>query len=262
MSLSHIRIIQSEALMIYVIRWTSIALTLVALTGCASTPAPAPGSDRPEVFRIEPLHPVDELLAAALAASPPEESGEFRDSDLVELVTLEPGIRLDIRYAGSDNFLSQPVYAQPRAFMQRPAAEALVRAHRALGAQGYGLLVHDAYRPWYVTKVFWDATPPAQHDFVADPAQGSRHNRGCAVDVTLFELASGKVIEMPSLYDEMTERSYPGYAGGSAQQRAHRDRLRQALEAEGFQVLETEWWHFDYQDWRQFRIQNLRFEDL
>jgi zinc D-Ala-D-Ala dipeptidase len=244
------------------IHWTLIALTLIALTGCASAPVPAPGSGLPEVFRIQPLRPVDELIVAALAASPPEESGEFRDSDLVELVALEPGIRLDIRYAGPDNFLSQPVYAQARAFMQRPAAEAVVRAHRALAAQGYGLLVHDAYRPWYVTKVFWDATPPAQHDFVADPAQGSRHNRGCAIDVTLFELASGKVVEMPSLYDEMTERSYPGYAGGSAQQRAHRDLLRRALEAEGFQVLETEWWHFDYQDWRRYRIQNLRFEDI
>lgn len=244
------------------IRWTLIALTLIALTGCVSAPAPAPGSDLPAVFRIQPLRPVDELIVAALAASPPEESGEFRDSDLVELVALEPGIRLDIRYAGADNFLSQPVYAQARAFLQRPAAEAIVRAHRALAAQGYGLLVHDAYRPWYVTKVFWDATPPAQHDFVADPAQGSRHNRGCAVDVTLFELASGKAIEMPSLYDEMTERSYPGYAGGSAQQRAHRDLLRHALEAEGFQVLETEWWHFDYQDWRLYRVQNRRFEDL
>jgi zinc D-Ala-D-Ala dipeptidase len=240
--------------------WISALLSLVALGGCATTPVP--GADRPEVFRIQPQRPVDELLVEALAASPPQESGEFRDSDLVELVTLEPGIRLDIRYAGSDNFLSQPIYAQARAFMQRPAAEAVVRAHRALAVEGYGLLVHDAYRPWYVTRVFWDATPPEQHDFVADPSQGSRHNRGCAVDVTLFELSSGRVVEMPSLYDEMTERSYPTFGGGSKQQRAHRDLLRRALEAEGFQVLDTEWWHFDYRDWRLYRIQNQRFEDL
>lgn len=242
--------------------WTVVGIALITLTGCVSAPMSDSGLDRPKVFRIQPLRPVDELLIQALAATPPDESGAFRDSDLVELVTLEPGLRLDIRYAGSDNFLSQPIYAQARAFMQRPAAEAVVRAHRALAIRGYGLLVHDAYRPWYVTKVFWDATPPDQHDFVADPNQGSRHNRGCAIDVTLYELASGKVIEMPSLYDEMSERSYPTYRGGNRQQRAHRDLLRQALEAEGFQVLVTEWWHFDYQDWRQYRIQNQRFEDL
>jgi D-alanyl-D-alanine dipeptidase len=242
--------------------WMTIPIALLALSGCTSGSMREPAADQAEVFRIQPLRPVDELLKEALAASPPPESGAFRDSDLVELVTLEPGIRLDIRYAGSDNFLSQPIYAQARAFLQRPAAEAVVRAHRALAALGYGLLVHDAYRPWYVTKVFWDATPPEQHDFVADPSQGSRHNRGCAVDVTLFDLASGAVIRMPGLYDEMTERSYPTYTGGTAQQRAHRDLLRRTLEAQGFTVLETEWWHFDYQDWRLYRIQNKRFEEL
>ncbi len=242
--------------------WILTLSVFVALAGCASGPAQESSPGQAEVFRIQPLRPVDQLLVEALAASPPEESGEFRDSDLVELVTLEPGIRLDIRYAGSDNFLSQPIYAQARAFLQRPAAEAVVRAHRALAPLGYGLLVHDAYRPWYVTKVFWDATPPQQHGFVADPSQGSRHNRGCAVDVTLFDLVSGAVVRMPGLYDEMTERSYPTYTGGTAQQRVHRDLLRRTLEAQGFTVLDTEWWHFDYQDWRLYRIQNKRFEDL
>jgi D-alanyl-D-alanine dipeptidase len=190
------------------------------------------------------------------------ESGEFRRSDLVELTTLDPTIKLDIRYATTRNFLSTPLYGQARAFLQRPAAEALVRVQHALAAQGYGLLVHDAYRPWYVTKVFWDAMPVAQHQYVADPAQGSRHNRGCAVDLTLYVLTTGSVVEMPSLYDEATERAYPTYTGSTPQQRRLRDLLRQYMEAEGFSVYEFEWWHFDYRDWQSYPIQNVRFEDI
>jgi zinc D-Ala-D-Ala dipeptidase len=146
--------------------------------------------------------------------------------------------------------------------MQRPAAEALVRVQRALASEGYALLVYDAYRPWYITKLFWDATPVAQHRFVADPAQGSRHNRGCAVDLTLYDLKGRHELEMPSLYDEQSERAYPGYAGGSAEARRLRDLLRRHMEAEGFTVYEFEWWHFDYRDWNSYAIQNVRFEDI
>jgi D-alanyl-D-alanine dipeptidase len=146
--------------------------------------------------------------------------------------------------------------------MQRPAAEALVRVHRSLAAQGYGLLVHDAYRPWYVTKIFWDAMPPDLHKFVADPAEGSRHNRGCAVDLTLYDLRTGRAVSMPSLYDEATERAYANYTGGTADQRRSRDLLRRHMEAEGFSVYEFEWWHFDYRDWKAYAIQNVRFEDI
>nr|MCU0973463.1 M15 family metallopeptidase [Burkholderiales bacterium] len=171
-------------------------------------------SSSPEVFRIDPVRPVDELRQEALAATPPAPKGDERASDLVELVTLDPTIRLDIRYATPDNFLGVPVYTEARAFLQRPAAEALVRANQALKPQGYGLLVHDGYRPWYVTKIFWEATRPDKREFVADPSQGSKHNRGCAVDVTLYDLKTGKPVRMPSLYDEMSPRAYSDYAGG------------------------------------------------
>jgi D-alanyl-D-alanine dipeptidase len=226
------------------------------------TSAPGARGDSPDVFHIEPVRPVSALLPIALAATPPQEHGEFRPADLVELTTLDPSIRLDIRYASSRNFLGTPLYSQARAFMQRPAAEALVRVQRSLAADGYGLLVHDAYRPWYITKLFWDATPLAQHQFVADPAEGSRHNRGCAVDLTLYDLKAGHLVEMPSLYDEQSKRSYPNYASGSLAQRRLRDLLRARMEAEGFTVYEFEWWHFDYRDWKSYAIQNVRFEDI
>ncbi|HKD54048.1 MAG TPA: M15 family metallopeptidase [Steroidobacteraceae bacterium] len=208
------------------------------------------------------MRPIAQLLPIALAATPPPESGDFRPADLVELTVLDPTIKLDIRYATTRNFLGTPLYSQARAFMQRPAAEALVRVQRSLAAEGYGLLVHDAYRPWYVTKIFWDAMPAELHKFVADPAEGSRHNRGCAVDLTLYELSTGRAVSMPSVYDEATERAYANYTGGTAEQRRLRDLLRRHMEAEGFTVYEFEWWHFDYRDWRSYVIQNVRFEDI
>ncbi len=221
-----------------------------------------PGDDDRVNFRITPVKPVAALRTAALAATPPEETGDFRPSDLVELRSLDSSIAYDIRYASSNNFMGTPFYNSAHAFMQRPAAEAVARAARALQSLGYGLLVHDAYRPWYVTKMFWDGTPVDKHLFVADPSDGSRHNRGCAVDITLYDLKTGQPVRMTGGYDELSDRSYPLYPGGTSLQRWHRDLLRHAMEAEGFTVYEAEWWHFDYKDWRKYRIQNLTFEQL
>ncbi len=213
-------------------------------------------------FRIEPRRPVEEIRREALAAKPPPERGEFAASDLVELVTLDDTIKLDVRYATANNFLSTPFYTRARAYLQRPAAEALARAHRKLREHGYGLLVHDGYRPWHVTKMFWEATPERSRLFVADPSQGSRHNRGCAVDLTLYDLKTGAAVEMVGGYDEMSDRSYPDYLGGTSAQRWHRELLRRAMEAEGFTVYEAEWWHFDYRDWKKYAISNLTFEEV
>ena len=206
------------------------------------------------------------LTLCALVASgevgPPREAGSFRKADLVELVTLDPTIKLDVRYATANNFIGRPVYTEPRAFLQRPAAEALANVHRGLKERGYGLLIHDAYRPWHVTRMFWDATPDASRDFVADPAKGSRHNRGCAVDLTLYDLASGRPIEMVGGYDEFSPRSSPDYPGGTSLQRWHRELLRRAMEEQGFTVNVVEWWHFDFKDWSKYPILNRTFEQL
>jgi D-alanyl-D-alanine dipeptidase len=200
--------------------------------------------------------------AAASPSGPPRERGPFRKPDLVELVTLDPTLRLDVRYATPNNFTHRAVYTEARAFLQRPAAEALVRVQRALEPKGYGLLIFDGYRPWSVTRVFWEITPPALRDFVANPAKGSKHNRGCAVDLSLVERASGREIPMPSPYDEMSERASPAYTGGTAAERTHRDLLRAAMEAEGFSVEPNEWWHFNYKDWTAYPILDLPFSEL
>jgi D-alanyl-D-alanine dipeptidase len=232
------------------------------VSGGVVTEKSTPDFDARAQVLIKPVRSVAELRTEALAASVPHEDGNFRKPELVELTTLDLAIHLDIRYATSNDFLGTPVYTQARAFLQRPAAEALVRALHKLQPLGYGLLIHDAYRPWYVTKIFWDATPPEGKIFVADPSQGSRHNRGCAADLTLYDLATGKPVEMPGTYDEMSPRSFPDYPGGTSLQRWHRDLLRRAMESEGFTVYEHEWWHFDYKDWHEYPILNIKFEDL
>lgn len=203
-------------------------------------------------------------LATPLAAEtgPPEEAGPFRTPELVELTALDPTIRLDVKYATSENFLGRPVYKEARAFLQRPAAEALARAHRKLAEKGYGLMVFDGYRPWAVTKAFWDATPEDKKLFVANPARGSRHNRGCSVDLTLYHLDSGKAADMGAGYDEMTPRSYVTWEGGTKEQLDRRELLRGTMEREGFFVYPWEWWHFDYKDWRDFPLLDVPFEKL
>jgi D-alanyl-D-alanine dipeptidase len=202
------------------------------------------------------------LRRTALAAKPPVEAAPARAFDLVDLATVDPTIKFDIRYAGSDNLIGLPLYERPAAYLQRPAAEALGRVEHALASKGYGLLVYDGYRPWFVTKMFWDATPATAHVFVADPSQGSRHNRGCAVDLTLYDLRSGEAVEMTGRYDEMSRRSYVDYAGGTSRQRWLRELLQREMQAQGFAPYAEEWWHFDYQDWSQYAIGTATFSEL
>jgi D-alanyl-D-alanine dipeptidase len=202
------------------------------------------------------------LASAGFVQGPPTEAGPFRTPDLVEIVKLDATIKLDVRYATKNNFLGKPVYSQARAFLQRPAAEALVRVNQILRKQGFGLVVFDGYRPWSVTKVFWDATPEDKKIFVADPSKGSRHNRGCAVDLSLFDLKTGAEVRMPSEYDEMTERAHIKYECASPEAKRLRDLLRSAMTAEGFSVYEPEWWHYDYKDWKDYPIMNVKFSDV
>ena len=202
------------------------------------------------------------VFIASCQEKPPKEEGDFRESDLVELIKLDPSFKLDIRYATDNNLVGRPVYTQARAFLQQPAAEALVKINGELKPHGFGLMIFDGYRPWSVTKTFWDITSEEDKKFVADPKKGSRHNRGCAIDLTLYDLVTGEEIPMTGVYDEMSERSYPDYEGGTDEQREMRDLLRSKMEANGFTVYEFEWWHFDYKDWKTYRIENIPFSDI
>lgn len=214
------------------------------------------------VFVIDPARPLDDLFRDARSVAPPAEDGPFRKSDFVRLSDADPRILQDIRYAGTNNFLGVACYPEAEALLQRPAAEALGRVQDDLEAEGLGLVVYDAYRPWWVTWVFWEATPPELRTFVATPSLGSRHNRGCAVDVGLVDRETGRPLPMPSGYDEFTERAYVAYAGGTAESRNNRDLLIDAMGRHDFTVYRAEWWHFDHRDWKDYAIENTPMSDL
>lgn len=169
---------------------------------------------------------------------------------LTEIVRVEPGIRLDLRYATPRNFTGRPLYPIARAYLLPAAAAALGRAHRSLAAEGYGLLVYDAYRPWHITKALWDAASESdrRQGYVADPDTGSRHNRGCAVDVGLYDLTTGREVPMPSAFDDFSVRAHADWPGANPATRRTRALLRQAMAAQGYTVLANEWWHFNYRD--------------
>lgn len=183
----------------------------------------------------------------------------IREPGLVDITSIDPSIRLDIRYATPRNFTGRAVYSRARALLQRPVAEALSRVNGALRKEGYGLVVFDAYRPWRVTKLFWDITPADEKRYVAPPGRGSGHNRGCAVDVTLYDLGSGKEVDMPGGYDERTPRSHADYRGGAPETLRHRDILRAAMEVEGFSIYRYEWWHFSHELCGEYPILDIPF---
>ncbi|MBX9727387.1 MAG: M15 family metallopeptidase [Sphingopyxis sp.] len=173
-------------------------------------------------------------------------------ADLVDLAAFDPRFRLDIRYATTNNFMRRVLYPVARAMAQRPAAEALTRVQNRAEAEGLGLLIFDAYRPWRVTKMMWDETPEAQREFVANPANGSRHNRGCAIDLTLHR--GGVPVEMPSDYDDFTPAAYRSNMAASGEALANAARLEGWMVREGFIPLANEWWHYDWRDWRLYPI--------
>ena len=181
---------------------------------------------------------------------------------MYELIKLDSTIKLDIRYARDDNFVGRPVYKEARAFLQRDAAKALVRVHKGLKNAGFGLVIFDGYRPWSVTKLFWEVVEEHQKVFVADPEIGSKHNRGCAVDLSLFHLATEKQAAMPSDFDEFNEKAFANYADGAKEETVNRDKLVSAMESEGFTVNPKEWWHFDYNDWESYEILDIPFSEI
>ena len=215
-----------------------------------------------KIFTIQPIYPVEELKKIALKSSVPiEDSLEDKSDELVDIYNLDSSVKLDIRYATKNNFMQTEFYTEPRAFLISDAAKMLIKAHQELGNYGYGIVIYDAYRPWFVTKMFWEATPDSLKNFVADPSSGSVHNRGCAVDIGLYNIKNGKIIQMISGYDEFTERAYPSYVGGTKKERENRNLLITIMKKYGFQVYKYEWWHFDFKLCNN-KIMNLEFNEI
>ncbi len=168
------------------------------------------------------------------------------ENPLVEIREINPHILIDVRYATADNFMKEPLYpADARCLLLREVAEGLSRVQQALEKKGLGLKVFDGYRPLSVQKKMWGRFP--MEGYIANPAKGSNHNRGAAVDLTLVD-KDGKELPMPSAYDEFSDRAHADYAGGSEEQALNRQTLREAMEKEGFAGISTEWWHFNFKD--------------
>ena len=170
--------------------------------------------------------------------------------DLVDLATI-PGIVIDVRYATADNFMKRPLYPVAKAYARPQVAAALRAVQEDLAREGLHLKVWDAYRPHHVTVAMWEEI--RNPDYVADPAKGSRHNRGAAVDVTLVD-RQGRELEMPTGYDDFS----PAAAGSNA----NSEKLRQVMERHGFERLPSEWWHFDYAGWERYEILDVPLKKL
>lgn len=200
------------------------------------------------------------LLCLLLVAVPVRAAGPATPeaAGLVDVTTVAPDIRLDIRYATPDNFAHTAVYPAPRCFLRADVAARLARVQAELKKQGLGLKVYDCYRPFSIQKKFWDLVP--NEDWVARPVEkngkpvsGSKHNRGAAVDLTLVD-AAGHELPMPSGFDDFTEKARRDYAGGDPDARANARRLEAAMRKEGFEPLPTEWWHFDGPGWQGYEL--------
>jgi D-alanyl-D-alanine dipeptidase len=182
------------------------------------------------------------------------------DKQLVEIIKYIPTIKLDIRYATTRNFMHKAMYKQAKAYARLPVVKALMDVEADLKTRGLGLKIFDAYRPYAVTIAFYETTPDT--NFVANPKFGSKHNRGCAIDLTLIDLKTGKELDMPTGFDSFSRKASAHYAGATALQTANRELLKTIMHTHGFTVLNTEWWHYDFDGWRDYQLTDIPFNAL
>lgn len=185
---------------------------------------------------------------------------DFPQKQLIDLEEVIPGAIIDIRYATKNNFTHKKIYPEAKAYLREPAAKALKNVQEALNKTGLGLKVFDAYRPYSATLKFYEIYPDT--NFVAAPWHGSRHNRGCAVDVTLVDLKTGEELPMPTPFDDFTEKAGYDYTDLPDTVIKNREILREYMNRFGFDHYKYEWWHFDYHDWKHFELLNIPFDEL
>lgn len=178
-----------------------------------------------------------------------------RSMRLVDVEQAVPAVRIDVRYATANNFMKKPLYPVAKVYLREPAARALADAQLELAKDGIGFKVYDGYRPYSVTEEMWE--PIRNPDFVADPAKGSRHNRGAAVDLTLIDLDTGAELAMPTEYDDFTTRARQDFNDLPQEIRANREKLRDVMTRHGFDPLPSEWWHFDFHGWERFPLMDV-----
>jgi len=179
---------------------------------------------------------------------------------LVEIKKYIPGIVLDIRYATTNNFTHRQMYPQAKAFARLPVVLALKQVENDLAKKGLGLKIYDAYRPYLVTVRFYQLVKDT--NFVADPRKGSKHNRGCAVDLSLINLKTGKELDMPTGFDSFSKKAAAAYSNLPKQEIDNRALLKKVMEAHSFKQLKTEWWHFDFNGWKNYELLDVPFSAI
>ena len=192
-----------------------------------------------------------------------EYAAQVSENSAYELVNIKdyiPHIKLDIRYATANNFTGEVIYDTALAFVRRPVAEALQLVEQSLNIRGYGLVIMDAYRQYAATVKFYEV----YHDtnFVASPYSGSRHNRGAAVDVSIIDLDTREELQMPSAFDDFSEKASPNYMNLPENVINNRELLINEMQNLGFRVYPSEWWHYDFIGWEAYPLMDLSFEQL
>ena len=194
------------------------------------------------------------MLVILFTGCGPKDPGE-----LIDIKEVLPKVRLEVRYATENNFTKTKLYPEGRCILRREVAEALALVQRDLKGDGFELVIYDCYRPLSVQKKMWALVP--NEDYVADPAKGSRHNRGAAVDVGLFD-QYGKRVEMPTDYDEFSEKAHHSYIDLSANVLINRQKLRTIMERHNFAALPSEWWHYDFLGWQKYKVLDVPFDSV
>lgn len=182
------------------------------------------------------------------------------DKELINLEKFVPGVVLDIRYATTNNFTGEKIYQMPRAYARKPVAEALRKIQADLKKQGLGIKIFDAYRPYKATVKFYEVYRDTT--YVASPYRGSRHNRGCALDLTIIDLKTGEELKMPTGYDSFQKAAWPSTPVADPEVRKNRTLLITVMERHGFKVNSSEWWHYDFVGWKNYDVLDIDFEAL
>ena len=213
-------------------------------------------------FKVTLTQSIEVLRKNVQSVVLPNQQNSLAEAKLVNLAAKDQQIRINMIYATDKNFVGTVVYENTGAYLDEQAVDALSRVNRKLAEYGYGLVIWDAYRPWYISKLLHDALPENDKRLLESPETGSPHNKGLSVDVSLYDIATGKELDMISGFDELSFRAYSKFQGGSGLDRFRRDLLRQIMEKEGFTGVAHEWWHFDYQGFTNYRLLNVPFSQL
>jgi D-alanyl-D-alanine dipeptidase len=180
--------------------------------------------------------------------------------ELVDLKEYIPSVVLDIRYATENNFTGEKIYTLAKAYARRPVAEALKQAQATFATYNVGIKIYDAYRPYSATVKFYEVYRDTT--YVASPYRGSRHNRGCAIDMTLIDLKTGEELKMPTDFDSFRKEAWPSTPISDSVVKKNRDLIISVMSKHGFKVNSSEWWHFDFKGWDKFDVLDIDFEEL